>query len=308
MSDTGAASGDGTGGGDDDRSVLADDGGDAFLVTEVERYGVATQDLRADGDALPTGPDGVVLSVDASAEDRSGRDALVLVSPELSDGDGPAGRLVLTIAPAGAEAVAVGHVAWSTAGTDDRIDPASVSVSITVTGGGPDGPDGAELSGRWGYSLRPRVRTVFVADDEGAFGDEATVVHVADLGAEPVTPELGPADDGDHVLTFTVPSWVTGQLDRIRLCELLADRLAVEAGDDDLRLPADLATIDGLDRVATEIEGARGDGLGLAITIDQAGRELVRGQRLQPLVTWPITIVGVDGEPTAARLGCAVSG
>ncbi len=277
---------------------FASAGSDAFLVTEVERFGVATQEVVASADGLATEAaesGGITLGVDTAAEDLAGRQTLVLVGPEPASTDGPGGRLVLTVSPAGVEPITIHGVRWSDAATGET------EVEIEVDAG-------AVVAGRWGYSLRPRSRTVFVSDDEQAFGEDTSVIHQADLGAEAVAPELTATDGDRQRQTFAVPVWLTDRVEELHRCELFVDRLAIEAGDDDLRLPESLVTVEELDRVATEIEGAAGDGTRLSITVETPGQEIVRGQRLQPLTRYPITVVGSGGEPVAATLGCSVSG
>ena len=44
------------------------------------------------------------------------------------------------------------------------------------------------------------------------------------------------------------------------------------------------------------------------LTLEVAGREMIRGKRLQSLVRYPVTLVRSDSSPIAATLGCSISG
>ena len=114
--------------------------------------------------------------------------------------------------------------------------------------------------------------------------------------------------DGWSRLTFELPVWLIDQAPAAAACERVLDRLDLDLGRGEPEWPEADATVAALERAAAATE--RDDlepGRQINLTLDIGGREIVRGQRLQPSARYQVTVVGADGRGLAATLGCSIS-
>ncbi|MGI9594602.1 MAG: hypothetical protein ACR2QK_00495 [Acidimicrobiales bacterium] len=286
--------------------------GPALIISERQGFGFVSQELRADADDVLADGREIELSAGPAAEDRSDREILVL---SLASGPvgGPGGFYVLSLAPAGGEPVVIRRADWLAG--DQGGESSEPTVTAVIEARSP------ALEGRWGYSLRPRVRPVFLAaDDDPSDGVEGSVLHVVDFDLDPVAPAMDDLGDGWTRLSYELPAWLIDQAPQADGCERVIDLLDTGigagsdsdsgsgSGSDELRWAERDLTEQALDRAASAVESElAAPGRAVNLTVEMAGREIVRGKRLQPLARYPITVVGDDGRPMAATLGCSIS-
>ncbi len=265
---------------------------DALIVRESSRSGFTAVAVIEDvTDRLVTGEgDGDTVRLGAvAAEGVDGRAALAVTVPA-EPVNGLPGWFVLRVGASGSEPVDVDAVEVTGTGLD-------TAVTFAV------GPGGS-LDGRWAYSLHPKVRTVTLYDEIMEETATTDVLHLADLSELVVEPQ--PAEPSQDRLRFVIPSWAVARSAALGVCEETFWRLAETAGDDSVWPQA---VIDGesLDQVATGIEADRSTSSTINVTVETPSGETVRGDRLQPMVRYPITVVAADGGVVPAVMGCSVS-
>lgn len=268
----------------------------ALVLSEQERMGISTQRLRAEvPELLLPGSDAQVeLWAGAETEDYRDRDRLLLILPA-GPLNGLEGHFVLALGASGAGPVAVRRA--QALRSDSRI-------SVRLEAG-----SGAEIEGRWGYSLRPEMRKVSLASfDDPLAPVEAEIFHAADFQQEMVRPSVATAEGGWALLEFELPARLLDESRLLDGCERLLEQLDEKSGGG-LEWPEEAVSERALDEAATEMESlVLPAGRQFNLTLEVAGREMIRGKRLQPLVRFPITLTRSDGSKMAATLGCSVSG
>lgn len=269
----------------------------ALVISERERMGITSQRLRDEApDLLHAGGDArVELRSGTESEDRRDRDLLVLVLPA-EPINGLKGHFVLTLGAVGAGPVALRH-AQALQG-EGRI-----SVRLEAT-------PGAELEGRWSYSRRPQMRKVSLAGfDDPSAPFEAEIFHAAEFQQAAVRPMAASSEGGWTRLQFELPAQLLEESKLLDGCEQLVAELDARSGGSFLEWPEDAMSEEKLDEAANEMESrALPAGRQLNLTLEVSGREMIRGKRLQPMVSYPITLRRSDGSRVAATLGCSISG
>ncbi len=273
--------------------VLLEDRQPEFALHTVDRQ--ASARLVADGPGLAAEGGGIVLGRPAPAEGPSVRPVLTITIPA-GPVNGLDGWFVLTVGSAGAGGFEVHGV--RSAGTG----PATVVIL--------DVGSGDRLDGRWSYSRRPEPRSVTVFDEFTEESRSATVFHSAEFSELIVEPERG-QESGDRVaVRFPIPSWALDLSGPADVCEQVFHRFATEA-DHDPVWPRSLLEADSLDRVLSDVESdveaARSTTVVISVTVRTNTGEVTRGDRLKPLVRYPISVAEPGGVPQAAVLGCSVS-
>lgn len=266
--------------------------GDVFVLAERTLFGGISQELIITIERLPEGLP-IELEPGDRTEDRSNGTAAVAVLPLSRISDGVDGFYLLSIRTAGTEPLVIRRMGWQVTGS-------SATLEIETR---PDGP----IEARWGYSLRPRMRSVFLADDDGALGVDGSVLHVADFGPGPVSPDSEQLADGWIRSTFVTPLWLIDQTPLAEACERVLGELTALAGTGDLEWQADRVDAGLLEDAAVAVEQLLGGGQQVNLTFESGGQEIVRGKRLQPFVRYPVTVVDGGQNPTAATLGCSIS-
>ena len=267
-----------------------------LVLTERERMGVVTHRLRADvrERLVSDGNDEVELRAGTEIEDDRVRDRLLVVFPAH-----PVNRLdgsfVLSLGTPDAQPVATRRA--EAIERDGR-----VSVRLDVK-------SGAAVDGWWSYSRQPAMRRVLLPSfDDPAAPVDAMVFHATDAERSLVPVRL--ATDGEWTrLSFELPPELLEESRLLDGCERLVEALDLRGGGSRLEWPEGLLSVEVLDAVATELEHqVLPRDRQFNITLEVATRETTRGKRLQPLVRYPVTVIGRDGNRLAATLACSISG
>jgi hypothetical protein len=271
--------------------------GEAFIVAEQERMGIATQTLRGEvTDPLLTAPGAEIeLRAGIDQEDHRVRERLVLTLPA-----GPVnsleGSFVLWVGASGAARAAVRGAKPTRSGE-------GVAVQLEAR-------CDVEMEGRWAYSRQPGIREVSLASfDDPERPIEAEVFHAADLQEAAMAPSSEPLDGGWSRLRFDLTAPLLEKSKLLDACERVLEDLDRRAGGDYLRWPAGAVSEATLDAAGADIEERfLAPSRQFNLTLEVGAREITRGKRLQPLARYPITLVRDDGSPVAATLGCSISG
>jgi hypothetical protein len=271
--------------------------GQAFIVVEQERMGIATQSLRAEvTEPLLTSLSAEIeLRAGIDREDHRARERLVLTLPA-----GPVnnleGSFVLWVGASGAARAVV---------RDPKPTRSGESVVVQL-----DAWPDVEMEGRWAYSRRPGIRKVSLPSfDDPERPIEAEVFHAAELQDAAMAPPSEPRGGGWSRLRFDLTAPLLDKSRSLDECERVLEDLDRRAGGEYLRWPAGAVSEATLDAVGTEVEEqVLAPGRRFNLTLQEGAREITRGKRLQPLVRYPITLVRDDGSPVAATLRCSISG
>ena len=264
--------------------------GQAFIVVDQERMGIATQTLRAEvTEPLLTALSAEIeLRAGIDREDHRVRERLVLILPA-----GPVnsleGSFVLWVGASGAAGAVVRDPTPTRSGE-------SVVVQLEAR-------SDVEMEGRWSYSRRPGLRRVSLPSfDDPERPIEAEVFHAADLQEAALAPSSMPLDGGWSRLRFDLTAPLLDKSRSLDKCERVLEDLDRRAGGEYLRWPAGAVSEATLDAVGTDVEEqVLAPGRRFHLTLQEGAREITRGKRLQPLVRYPITLVRDDGSPVAAR-------
>ncbi len=277
--------------------ILSDDtdfmaSAELFLVTVRERSGTTSQELINAVEelsyALP-----IKLEPGDFAEDGQSWNEIVFSLPLAKISDGAEGFYLLSVTTADRKPVEIHQASW-------QLEESSAVLTLETT-------SSVQLEATWGYSLRPRMRAVFLADDDGSLGFETSVLHVADFGPGPVGADSKDPGSGLGRSTFTTPLWLVDQTPLAEACELVVGELGDRVGTNDLQWPLDALDDRLLEDVATAVEQRLPEGQQVNLVVEAEGREVIRGKRLQPFVRYPVTLLDSSQNPTAATLGCSIS-
>ena len=269
----------------------------ALVISEQERMGIPSQRLRAEvSDLLLAESEAQIeLRPVTESEDYQDRDRLLLILPA-GPINGLTGAFVLSLSVRGAGPVALRRL--QALRRNDR-----VAVHLETQAGN-------EVEGHWAYSRRPGMRKVLLASfDDPMTPVESEVFHASDF--RQTTPRLldAVAEPGWNRIEFRLPARMLEESRLLDSCERLLSSLDEKSGGSFLEWKEAMVSEAALDEAATEIESQElPDGKQFNLTLEAGGRETTRGKRLQPLVSYPITLEQRDGSRLAATLGCSISG
>ena len=268
----------------------------ALILAEEERMGILVQRLRAEVTELLIGESitEVQLQAGLDTEDYRARDRLLLLFPA-DPVNGLEGFFILGLTASGTEPATVRRVCF----TENR---GRTSVQLEVR-------SGIEMEGQWAYSRRPKMRKVVLASfDDPLETFEGAIFHAADFQQGAVKPRQLPGEAGWSIRDFELPAMLLEESSLLDCCERLLEALSARSRSY-LEWSEDELTERELDQAAGRLERSiLRQGQHFDLTLEVAGHEIVRGKRLQPLVSYPITLMRRDGGRIAATLGCSISG
>jgi hypothetical protein len=169
-----------------------------------------------------------------------------------------------------------------------------------------------QVEGRWAYSRRPETQPVALA----AFDDPYEIFE-AERFRRSEYPDSLPASFQLAASTewtwqeIELPSQLIKTSVSLDHCEVLLDRMDLKfrrEGDGPLCWQEELVTMEELERAAAESEmDATGGEQRFNILLEYGNRELILGKRIQPIVRYPVTLIGVEGTPITGTVGCSVA-
>jgi hypothetical protein len=271
----------------------------AWILTIEDRMGTVNEHLHSNvTEPLITGyKEGVELKVTKILEDFRAVQRLVMSFPAASV-NGLQGYFLLTVQPQSQGSVRLRQAELNR--SEDRLF-ARVHIKSDV-----------QVEGRWAYSRHPETRTVALT----AFDDPSEVFEAERLHRSEFSDSLQATFQLAGLAEWTwqeieLQSSLIKASESLDKCEALLDymdRKFRKKGADPLRWQEELVTMESMEAAAAESETDTMSGQGyFNIVLEYDNRELVRGKRIQPIVRYPVTLIGAKDTLTSAILGCSIA-
>lgn len=275
----------------------------AIILRRTESMGMVNQSIRAEvSDLLRQGlGEGIQISRGQVLEDYQDTDELILLFP-VKPINGLQGQFVLSLkvqesATAAGETLKLRQAQMLKQGNQ-------VAVQMMMQGN-------ATVAGSWGYTRNPRIRQVYVAmfdDPDQVY--ESQVFHQTVFPVQSSNSHSVRSEDNWMEVEFVLPSQLIEQSLVIDSCEMLLNaldaRLTTGTGQY-LQWSNSLTTLDNIEAVASEMERrSLQDGHFFNVTIESDNREIIRGQRIRPVIRHALTVVEENGVKYPSMIGISI--